>query len=71
MLVLLAICMFFEHLHNPYVYIYIYIRMLQSEATLKFVWFTIKTVKPVIPTLSAIKHFKLPVDLQPQKVYIL
>ena len=29
-----------------------YICMLQSEGTLKFVWFTMKTVKPAIPSYS-------------------
>lgn len=43
---------------------------MQGEGTLRFLWFLMKTLKPSIPSLSSIKQFKLPVDLQPQKVCI-
>ena len=44
--------------------------VLQGEGNLKFVLYTMKALQPAIPSLTSIKNFKLPIDLEPQQVLI-
>lgn len=56
-------------LQSPWYMWYFFLKM-QSEGTLRFLWMIMKTLKPSIPSLSSIKQFRLPIDLQPQKVQL-
>ena len=61
------------HLHKTYIHVSAYILLSVFVCNVMqlfgLMWCTLKTVKPAIPTLSAIRHFKWPVNLQPHKVY--